>query len=84
MAARPGAPAPEAGRELSARATRDPIRLRTAPGGAVYLARCGGPAISSSGVRALLVAGRPVGNLVPVPVLDHIRRHSLYRGVYGG
>lgn len=36
--------------------------------------------ISSTGIRALLAAGRSVRYLLPLPVADYIAQHGLYRG----
>lgn len=52
--------------------------LATDPAGAIVTFAMEAGTVSSTEVRAKLCAGVAVGQLLPAPVLDYIRRHRLY------
>lgn len=53
--------------------------LKRSPAGAVFAFPMPPCPLSASEIRARLRAGDPVSGLLPAPVLDYIRQHSLYR-----
>ncbi len=67
--------------DLSARCrVPDADALRQARAGGLLVAEVTPLAISASGIRELIAAGRDPRWLAPDAVLDYIREHGLYRG----
>jgi nicotinate-nucleotide adenylyltransferase len=53
--------------------------LERAPAGKIYVFPMPPSPLSATAVRTRLKVGEPVSALLPAPVLDYIRQHSLYR-----
>jgi len=70
VVARPGV-------SLDAALARTP-ELRSRVGDSIHLVEAATAAVSSSEIRAQLLAGRPVTGLVPLAVARHIVTHHLY------
>lgn len=81
VAARPGWQAPESGpvaEWLAERWVRDPAALRATTHGRALIRELTLLPVSSSQIRADLVAGRSVRYLVPDAALAYVREHRLY------
>ena len=70
--------APELADEFHRRRKSDAAALAAAPAGAILAFTLEAGTVSSTEVRAKLRRGEPADELLPGPVLDYIRRHSLY------
>jgi nicotinate-nucleotide adenylyltransferase len=65
--------------ELAARRCTDAAELAASTAGRILLLEAATPALSSSQVRAGLLAGQPVAELLPAGVADYVTEHDLYR-----
>lgn len=80
--ARPGWQLPATGPVadwLAAHALEQSAQLRERPAGGILVEELRPLDISSTEIRAMLAAGRSARYLLPEPVLDYIRDHSLYK-----
>lgn len=69
----------ELARELAERTVDDRAPLLAEPAGRVLYLPVTQLAISSTGIRELIAAGRSPRFLLPDPVLEYIEKHGLYR-----
>lgn len=66
-------------REYGARLAQQPLAVHLAPAGAVFVLPIAELAISATGIRDAVQAGRSPRYLLPDSVLAYIRTHNLYR-----
>ena len=71
---------PETSRDwVTERAVSDEFDLANELAGRVRLVSVTPQPISATGIRAALAADQPVGEMLPLPVLDYIQQHRIYR-----
>ncbi|KPK12536.1 MAG: hypothetical protein AMJ68_01245 [Acidithiobacillales bacterium SG8_45] len=71
---------PETSREwVSERAVSAESDLSSEPAGRICFISVTPQAISATGIRAALAADQPVGEMLPLPVLDYIQQYRIYR-----